>query len=249
MSKKNGIMINYAHRGASAYAPENTMAAFRLGIDMGANGLETDVQRTSDGVLVLYHDDTLQRIAGDPRQVRNVRYAELAAMDFGSWKHPMYSGERIVTLEAFLDAFAEKPLHFAIEIKQVGIEAELLQSLKSRIPLNRLVVTSFYLEALEAARGLDSAVPLGYLARQYDDTLLDQLKALRGYQFCPKASDLNETLMKRLRTYGFSVRAWGVNDEALMRHALMMDVDGMTVNFPDLLRDLLQDLPFHSQLS
>ena len=56
--------VNYAHRGASAYAPENTLASFYLGCQMGANGVETDVQRTKDGVLVLFHDNDLMRIAG-----------------------------------------------------------------------------------------------------------------------------------------------------------------------------------------
>ena len=78
-------MINYAHRGASEYAPENTMAAFCMGVEMGANGIETDVQRTRDGVLVLFHDATLMRTAGLDRRVCDMSWAELSAVKNGHY--------------------------------------------------------------------------------------------------------------------------------------------------------------------
>ena len=96
-------MINYAHRGASERAPENTMAAFFLGLEMGANGIETDVQRTRDGRLVLFHDNVLTRIVPEESgAIADYDYAELMKFDFGSHKHPRYQGERIVLLEDFL---------------------------------------------------------------------------------------------------------------------------------------------------
>ena len=107
--------INYAHRGASAYAPENTLAAFYMGWQMGANGIETDVQRTKDGVLVLFHDNELMRIAGRPEAIHDLTYAELLQIDFGLPTGERFKGERIPTLEEFLRHFGGKALHFAIE--------------------------------------------------------------------------------------------------------------------------------------
>ena len=97
--------INYAHRGASAYAPENTLAAFYMGWQMGANGIETDVQRTKDGVLVLFHDNELMRIAGRPEVIHDLTYAELLQIDFGLPTGERFKGERIPTLEEFLRHF------------------------------------------------------------------------------------------------------------------------------------------------
>jgi glycerophosphoryl diester phosphodiesterase len=76
--------INYAHRGASTYAPENTLAAFYLGLEMGADGIETDIQRTSDGILVLFHDDNMMRICGLPKSISDYTYQELIRIDFGA---------------------------------------------------------------------------------------------------------------------------------------------------------------------
>ena len=81
--------INYAHRGASAYAPENTLAAFYMGWQMGANGIETDVQRTKDGVLVLFPDNELMRIAGRPEAIHDLIYVELLQIELG-----LTTGER-----------------------------------------------------------------------------------------------------------------------------------------------------------
>jgi len=71
------MFINFAHRGASSYAPENTMSAFYLGLRMGANGIETDIQRTGDGILVLFHDDTLDRVTGQSGKIADYTYEQL----------------------------------------------------------------------------------------------------------------------------------------------------------------------------
>ena len=103
-------MINYAHRGASEYYPENTLRSFCAGLDMHADGIETDIQRTKDGVLVLHHDDTLERIPHVSGSVKNYTYDELLRMDFGAFKGARFAGERIVKLDTFLTHFANRGL-------------------------------------------------------------------------------------------------------------------------------------------
>lgn len=96
----NGL-VNYAHRGASEYLPENTMLAFYTGIYMGANGIETDVQRTKDGILVLFHDDTLMRVTGQTGSIGDYTFAQL--QEFDVQKNGFT--DKIVSLEDFFSAF------------------------------------------------------------------------------------------------------------------------------------------------
>ena len=105
--------INYAHRGASEYLPENTLLSFYTGVYMKANGIETDVRRTKDGVLVLFHDNTLERVTGDPRSVEECTLAELMELDV---KKDGYT-DKIVVFEDFLSKFAFRDILFAIELK------------------------------------------------------------------------------------------------------------------------------------
>lgn len=236
------MFINYAHRGASTYAPENTFAAFYLGCRMGANGIETDIQQTKDGVLVLFHDKNLLRIANRPEAICDLTYEELMQIDVGIHKGEEYAGERVPTLEEFLRHFSKKPLHFALEIKQSGIEADVLEML-SRYPMDeRLIVTSFQWESLLEVRRLAPEIRTGYLTREMDDSILEQMLKAGIWQYCPKADLITEERAQMFRKAGFSLRAWGVANEELMNRMLAMGMDGMTVNFPDKLTEALKTI-------
>ncbi len=227
------MFINFAHRGASTYAPENTMASFCKGIEMGANGIETDVQRTKDGVLVLHHDDTIFRTVGIDRRVSDLTLRELKELDFGSFFSSKYLNERIVTLEDFLYYFSGKPLHFAIEIKQDGIEEETLALCDRYLPRDKFTITSFLLDSILKLADIESPPNLGLLATSFDKAEIETLLVHKIGQYCPFAPDLNKEQMQYLRDKGFNIRAWGIADENVMQYALAMGVDGMTVNFPD----------------
>lgn len=240
--------INYAHRGASTYAPENTLAAFYMAIEMGADGIETDIQRTRDGVLVLHHDDKLARVAGAKGGIRDYTYRQLLEMDMGSFLGEKYVGEKIVTLEEFLIHFGAKPLEVALEIKHPGIEAEAIQMAHLYTQRHRIIFTSFCWESVMALRHADASIRLGYLTGAIDEAALAKLLPLHIQQICPRADLLDEAGMKLARLHGVQVRAWGVRSEELMHHALRMGVDGMTVNFPDKLTAALrrlQSVPAH----
>lgn len=232
-------MINYAHRGASEYAPENTMSSFCLGVRMGANAIETDVQRTRDGVLVLHHDLSLKRTANVDRQVADVTFDELSQMDMGSFKSPVYAGERIVPLRDFLYYFSGRPLLFAFEIKQSGIERETLDMIRQYLPDERFTVTSFMLDSLLALAELERKPRLGYLAREFSIPLLERLVSAHIEEYCPKAEWLTADMAREARSRGLGLRAWGVKTEALMVRMCELGVDGMTVNFPDRLASYL----------
>ena len=119
-------MINYAHRGASEYYPENTLMSFYAGVDMGANGIETDVQRTKDGVLVLFHDDTIDRVTDGKGNVCDYTLEQLKQFTV------MKNGkkDKIITLEEFLVRFGWMDLTFAIELKAKGVAKDTVDLIK-----------------------------------------------------------------------------------------------------------------------
>lgn len=229
------MFINYAHRGASSYAPENTMLSFYLGVHMQANGIETDVQMTKDGVLVLFHDDTLLRVTGQPGSISDYTFAQLRQF----FVKTTGCEDKIVSLEDFLQHFSFRPLRFAIELKQPHIEKQVIDLLNRYEMREKVVITSFDFENLVRARAYDPGYEIGYLTRDTSDAVVSKLQNLGAEEICPEAKLLTPELVQALHAKGLRVRAWGVKDEALMIHAHKCGCDGMTVNFPDKLQQYL----------
>ncbi len=230
--------INYAHRGASEYAPENTMLSFYLGLTMGANGIETDVQRTADGSLVLFHDDTLQRVTGQSGKISDYTFRQLK--DFLVQKGELT--DRIVGFEDFLEHFAFRDITFAIELKQSGIAGQTAAMIYSYGIENKCVVTSFCYDALLEMGKCAPELKRGYLTSVVDEELLQDMQQQGIRELCPRADLLTAEKVSYWHSLGFNVRAWGVSDEALMKHAYDCGVDGMTVNFPDKLTEYIRNL-------
>lgn len=233
-------IINYAHRGASEYYPENTLRSFYAGLDMRADGIETDIQRTKDGVLVLHHDDTLTRVPHASGAVKDYTYAELLAMDFGVFKGERFAGERIVRLDTFLTHFGRRGLTLALEIKQYGVEAESLATVNAHDCRGDVIFTSFMWQSIEDLRKLDDSIRLGLLTEtEITPELLDKLEAFHIQQICPRIDLVTEESMKLAVNRGFSVRFWGIKNTDDMHRAISLGGDGMTCNFPDKLSEAL----------
>ncbi|MEM1483493.1 glycerophosphodiester phosphodiesterase family protein [Oscillospiraceae bacterium PP1C4] len=235
--------INYAHRGASEYAPENTFAAFYLGQYMGANGIETDVRETFDGNLVLFcgeKADSLEQIAGLPGSIYDYTYEQLLQADFGIHKGKQFQNEQIVLLEDFLKYFGRKELALAIEIKVTGIEERVMEMIYRSGCREKVTITSFILPCLERIRGFDEKVRLGFLTTQASEELMDKLVEKRINQYCPSVCALDAAVIAYARSKGLSVRAWGVRTVEDMKNVLTYDTDGMTINFPDKLTEELE---------
>lgn len=231
-------MINYAHRGASEYAPENTMSSFYLGLMQGANGIETDVQRTKDGVLVLFHDDTLDRVTNASGQVSDYTLEELKKIKvFGDCTTGFY--DRIPTFKEFLDAFSSYNISFAIELKQEGIEADVIELLKKYDIMGRVTVTSFYFDYIKNVKAIDKNIRIGWLTVKPDTDDVRKLLEIGGEEMAPKAEELTDESIAAFREAGLGVRAWGVFSRDLMKEMCRIKVDGMTVNFPDRLFEYL----------
>lgn len=237
------MFMNLAHRGASQYAPENTLSAFYKAIDMGANGIETDLRTTRDGVIILLHDDELNRTTNGRGEPANHTWSELEQLDAGSWFRPEFAGERLVTLELFLYLFARKNLLFSLELKDAHLERQTLDLLGRYNVREKVTLNSFDFDHLAAVRQLDKSIKIGHLLSKITKEGIRALLDIGGNQICPAARLLEPEDVALAKEYGLEVRAWGIADEALMFHALHCGVDGMTINFPDRLAEVLRESP------
>lgn len=221
--------IVYAHRGASEYAPENTLQSFYLGVQMGANGIETDVQKTKDGVLILFHDDTLERVTGAKGKVCDYTFDQLANLLVKRGD----KSDKIITLEEFLIKFGWKDLTFAIELKSSGVAKESIDLIKKYKVENKCIITSFNFQNLKEAFDYAPSLRIGYLVQKIDSEVLEQIKEIKLTEICPCVDIIDKDFVKEWNDKGYDVRAWGIANENLMKYAYECGVCGMTVNFPD----------------
>ena len=223
-----------AHRGASSYAPENTFAAFELALRMGVTHIELDVHATSDGAIVVIHDDTVDRTTDGHGPVTGYTLAALRALDAGARFGEVFAGERIPLFADVLERYKGRA-HLHVEIKghSPHLAHRTVDLIRKHGMTGDVTITSFQRSALEEARAYAPELPTGWLVPQVTDAIVADTRTLGLTQLCPRANTVTPDLVRRLHAEGFVVRAWGVANEELMRQAVEAGVDGMTVNFPD----------------
>lgn len=230
-----------AHRGASAVAPENTLAAFRAAVELGADAIELDVQRTADGHVIIMHDPMLDRTTNGRGPVADRSLRSIKALDAGSWFGPAFAGERVPTLEEAVNLVGGR-LGLLVEIKQgprfdETVEAAVVQVLQQRP--GAYEVSSFDHFSVLRTKALAPELPCGILfeARLIDPfgaAALARADALHLYwtlitpDFVPEA-----------HRRGHMVVAWTVNDEEAMTRLADSGVDAIVTDRPDLLRRVL----------
>lgn len=226
------------HRGAAALAPENTFAGFDVALELGVDAIETDVRATSDGVLVLLHDVRLDRTTNGSGPVHRVPWSVVRSLDAGAWFSPQFAGQRVPRLRDALARYGPRT-HLAIEIKGPGVERGALDMVRDLGLLPRVTFTSFDWEAVSWVRSACPEAHVGYLARDVGPETVTRAVDAGLEQFCPPAQEVTRRRVAEWKALGLEVRAWGVRDTALMERAIEAGVDGMTVDFPDLLLEAL----------
>lgn len=221
-----------AHRGGGTLAPENTLAAIRLGAEMGLKGVEFDVMLAGDGTPVLIHDRTLERTTGARGQVSATPYEELARLDAGKWKGERWRGERIPRFEDAARLARELGLWTNVEVKPAhGFErrtgaavarmaAELWRG-ADRPP----ILSSFSPVALAAAREAAPQLPRGLLLTRLPPFWLEMLRDLDCAALHCNYRVLKARVIEQAREHGFAVVAWTVNDRRPARRLLELGVD------------------------
>jgi glycerophosphoryl diester phosphodiesterase len=230
-----------AHRGASAYAPENTMPAFELAVRQGADMVEFDVQRSADGVLVVFHDDTTERWDGQKRLMTECTWAELQQISIG--------GARIPTLAEVCSYAREQRLRMNVELKQVGIGAAVAQLLREERVEDLVLISSFERQALAEAEQACPYIPRGYLmgnntlrptVRFRESWPLLALKEAHVQAWHPTYQiPLAMRIIPVIRRAGYKINVWTVNDVAVMQRLIGLDVDGIITDTPDILRQFV----------
>lgn len=232
--------MNIAHRGASAYAPENTFAAFDRALALGASHVEFDLHFSSDGHVVIIHDETLDRTTNGTGAVAETTLAELQSLDAGSWFSPEFAGERVPAFGAMLERYKGR-FHFHVEIKSdaPGLSQRAADLVRGYGVVGSATITSFNLSSLEEVTAYAPELPAGLLVVEVTESTVEEARRLGLKLLCPHSMSLTPELVDRLHGGGFEVRAWGSSDETLMRRAVDSGVDGLTVNFPDTLAEYL----------
>ena len=151
-----------AHRGVSSLAPQNTIPAFQLGIDMGVDYLELDVQQSSDDSLMVIHDATVDATTNGAGNVSSKTYLQLKALDAGSWFDPAFTGEQIPTLYEVL-SLAKGKAKVCVELKAANIEAAAVSMIEGLGMVDDVVIFSFDLNQLNVIKGLNSNLKVCFL--------------------------------------------------------------------------------------
>jgi glycerophosphoryl diester phosphodiesterase len=248
-------VIKVAHRGGAGLAPENTLAAFRSGLEQGADALELDVHLSRDGELVVIHDPALSRTTNAAGDVGAMTFAELRKLDASArYFGPPVGRQLIPTLQEVID-LAKGRASLQIEIKvradgsrYPGIESKVVEALRQSGMVDDAVILSFDFPTLTSVKALEprlrtcaliSTAYLQKVGKRGPTAVAGEMTALGVTSVGVEKTWLLEPLYKELRSRGLGVGVWTVDDPEEMKRFASMGVDFITSNRPDLLREAL----------
>jgi glycerophosphoryl diester phosphodiesterase len=236
----------YAHRGASTYAPENTLAAFKLAVEQKADAIELDVKLSADNEVVVIHDQTVKRTTGAPGRVAQLSLAELKELDAGSFFDIKFKGERIPSLGEVFETVGNS-VYINIELTNYASLNDDLPNLTAALVKKhgmekRVLFSSFNPLALIRIHRLLPEVPLGLLTLpgKSGRLLRSPLGRIVPHQALhPNNADTNKQLVDRTHRSGRLVNVWTVNEPQAIRSFISMGVDGIITDQPLLMHQVL----------
>ncbi len=259
MSTAHAVPVVVAHRGASAEAPENTLAAVRRAVARDADFVEVDVQRTRDGALVVVHDTTLARTTDVRRKfphrapwlVGDFSADEIGRLDAGGWHSPAFGDERVPTLDQVVEVLRGSSTGLLVELKATALHPGLADDVAAALGAvpggyvadaarsGRLVVQSFDHDAVRRHKALLPDVPVGVLGTPSRP----ELGALATWadQVNPAHWSVRSSFVQAVHRHGMRCQVWTPNRPAHLRRALELGVDGVITNHPARLRQLIHE--------
>ncbi|MGE6540712.1 glycerophosphodiester phosphodiesterase [Bacillus luti] len=245
---------NIAHRGASAYAPEHTIAAYKLGQQLKGDYIEIDLQMTKDGHLVAMHDETVNRTTNGTGLVKEHTLEEIKQLNVGSFfneKHPNlakkeYENAKVPTLEEIIETFGGNANYY-IETKSpdeyAGMEEKLLEIIKQYEISDKVIIQSFSEESLQKLHSLNDNIPLVQLLSYKKAVQLTELEIKKYKIYCiglgMNYKYIDSDYVKKIKKNGLEVHPFTVDNEKDMKKILLWGVDGMFTNYPGRLHSLL----------
>lgn len=248
-------VITIAHRGASGYAPENTIPAIELAIEMQADYIELDIHLTKDKIPVVIHDETVNRTTGGRGYVRNLTLEQIKQLDAGTWfneAYPMfareqYAGITIPTLDEVFEMFGDKT-RYMIEIKEPGansqIEALLNEAIEKYKLEDAVSVHSFSSASLRKLHALNPEIPLyqlvwnDYAAARLPASYLENVKTY-AVGISPNFQGIGAAYVAQVKNAGLKVMPYTVNYQVNMDKAYSWGVDGVYTNYPDRFQEVI----------
>jgi glycerophosphoryl diester phosphodiesterase len=239
VARRNQQVLVIAHRGASAAAPENTLAAFRLGADLGSDFVELDVQESEDGEVVVVHDSDLMKVGGSPLKIWEATAAALRAVDIGSRKGPEFAGERVPTL-AEVFALTKGRVRVVVELKSYGhsqrLEERVVEIVEAAGVANDTIFMSLDHDMTRRLKQLRPSWRVGVLVAR----AIGDLTSLGADFLAVEASQATRAFVRRAHRAGQDVYVWTVNDPAWMFAAMANGVDGLITDHPEIARDVIE---------
>lgn len=230
------------HRGACAYAPENTIASFNHALALGCRFIEFDVMCSADGEPFIIHDERLKRTTNGTGEVGKVNAAYLRSLDAGSWFARQFTGERIPHFDDVLQWLTAAQVQANIEIKPFSgttkqTATAVLQAIERHWPQDKQLplISSFEWEALVHCRQMAPQLPLGLLLHEWDNHWHEKAKQLNCYSIHFNRKILTAERVKAVKEQGYVLCAYTVNTVRLANKLFQWGVDAVFSDYPDLL--------------
>nr|WP_138416820.1 glycerophosphodiester phosphodiesterase [Aquibacillus sediminis] len=229
----------FAHRGASKYAPENTMPAFNLAYQMGAEGIETDVQLTKDDIPVLIHDENVRRTSNGTGFVQDYTLRELQQLDAGTWFSKQFKDTRIPSLEEFLRWAKTKKLLINLELKNNVLEYKGMEKIVNQYVnffhlSDSTIITSFNSDSVMKYNTINCSISTGLLTSQKSKDLPSYAKDLGADSLHIKYRLLNRKLVRQCQQHNINLRVYTVNQPSQMTRCMKLGCDGIITDVPDI---------------
>ncbi len=222
-----------AHRGTGEGLLENTLTAFQTAISWGVDCIECDIRSSRDGVAVIIHDLSLERLSNEPRKVAEYSFSELKAMK-------IHNGDRIPSLVEFLELVKpHKKIEINLDVKAVGLEAQIMQQISEYDLVHRTMISSFIQPVLREFRSLNSELATALL---YEYDLRNPTKVAKELgctAINPQLHFIDSSLVHTSHQAGLEINPWVINEPEEMQRFIDMEVDGIITDFPPRLLNIL----------
>jgi glycerophosphoryl diester phosphodiesterase len=232
------------HRGASRYAPMNTLPSFVLAAELGADGIELDVRQSADGHIVILHDETVDHTTNGSGVIREMSFAALRELDAGSWKDAKYARAQIPTLDEVFEAVGQSLL-INVEIKaehdsDLRVVPQVVDCIRRHNMIDRVIMSSFNPAALREFRALMPEVMVGYLLEGDQPADGDWMQGLQIEAVNPYYEWIDDAYMQRIRAKNLAVYTWTVNDANAALKLQQLGVNAIISDVPDVLLKALR---------
>ncbi len=239
-------VLVWAHRGASAYAPENTMEAFELACSQKADGIELDVQMTKDGEVVVIHDEMVDRTSNGSGFVKDMTLEELRSLHFNRL-HPEYPQARIPLLEEVYSYLKSNSMTVNVELKNgiipyPGLEEKVLE-LEAKYGLSdRVIYSSFNHKSMVKLKAMENHVKVGFLYSDGWIDAADYAEHAGADAIHPALYHLRDgELSRQAHEKGLKIHVWTVDRTEDMENLICQGVDAIITNYPDICRGCVDE--------